>query len=383
MSKKLGTLLLIVIVLLLAIVGYRYIHFRTAHAVSDAAFIRSDRLSTLAFKVGGKVVEMTKETNAPVRKGELLARIDAVDFLTARDELRHKLRALSQKVEAAKLKRARLEKVLSIRSEISGNDVDSLRQSILATTLKISAAKTRLAKLEKDTARFANLLAKRLIEREKYENVKTERDALRQNVEAMEKGLQAERENLKKAQNALKLSKTNEKEIEELAKSIAAMEEQKNALRAAIEDVTHKIGYTELYAPFDGIVAKKFFDAPKVVRKGSPVYAVTDPKALYCEVLLSEKKMHGVHPGNAAEITVDAIGDKSFKGRVESIAPTSASTFSLVPRDIASGEFTKLDQRFVVRIKLEETDPRMRAGMGASVAIARSREAGESLVTGH
>ncbi len=50
--------------------------------------------------------------------------------------------------------------------------------------------------------------------------------------------------------------------------------------------------------------------------------------------------------GNTVVIKLDAIGDQEYSGKVISILPASASTFSLVPRDIASGEFTKLDQRF-------------------------------------
>jgi len=106
------------------------------------------------------------------------------------------------------------------------------------------------------------------------------------------------------------------------------------------------------------------------VKKGAFVYALTDPKQLYCEVHLSEKKIHGVKKGSDVTIKVDAIEDRTYHGVVESIAPTSVSTFSLVPRDIASGEFTKLDQRFIVRIKLDNFDG-LRAGMGATIAIKR------------
>jgi len=174
----------------------------------------------------------------------------------------------------------------------------------------------------------------------------------------------------KKAKLAAKISKVNEKQIKELGKSIDAMKQEQKALDVAILEINKKIEYTTLIAPYDGIIAKKFFDAPKVVSKGAPVYALSDPKALYCEVLLSEKKLHGVKPGNRVKITVDALEGKAYKGRVESIAPTSASTFSLVPRDIASGEFTKLDQRFSLRIKLDNIEG-LRAGMGATVAIER------------
>ena len=73
------------------------------------------------------------------------------------------------------------------------------------------------------------------------------------------------------------------------------------------------------------------------------MYSVVDPNNLHVEVLLSEKKLKGIKVGNNASIKIDALQNREFKGKVQSILPTSASTFSLIPRDIASGEFTKLD----------------------------------------
>jgi membrane fusion protein (multidrug efflux system) len=373
MSKKFGSLLLLTIVIVLVVMAYRYIHFRTTHAVSDAAFIKSDRLAILSFKVGGKVVAMNKEPNVPVKKGKLLARIDPVDFVTVKEELEHKRKALEKKIEATRLKKRRLEESLKLRSDLSREDVTVTKESVAALALKIEAAKVQLAQLKRDAARLAALLSRRLIGREKYEQLLSKREELAKSIEAMERELLAGRAKLDKAKTAYRLSLVNEKQIAELSKSIQAMQEQFQALGRAIEALRHKIAYSNLYAPFDGMVAKKFFDAPRVVKKGSPVYALTDPKALYCEVLLSEKKMKGVQAGNTVEISIDALDGQKFEGEVESIAPTSASTFSLVPRDIASGEFTKLDQRFVVRIRLKELDPHLRAGMGATVSITRSR----------
>jgi len=43
-----------------------------------------------------------------------------------------------------------------------------------------------------------------------------------------------------------------------------------------------------------------------------------------------------------------------------------------VPRDIASGEFTKLDQRFTVRISLDEIKNLM-VGMSVNIAIQRTK----------
>ena len=110
-----------------------------------------------------------------------------------------------------------------------------------------------------------------------------------------------------------------------------------------------------------------------MVKKGFPIYTIANLNSLYIEVLLSEKKIAGIKRGSKAEIYVDAFRNKKYKGVVEAILPASASTFSLVPRDIASGEFTKLDQRFIVKIKLLNPDSSLKIGMGAQVVISKNK----------
>ncbi len=373
MSKRVGSIILLVLIVVLVGWAFRYISYRSNNAVSDAAFIKSDKLSMLGFKVEGKVVAMRFREGDAVYKGDLLAHIDPIDFENARAKLLHQKEALSQKIEATTLKKERLAKTLKLQSEISDTGIVSVRKQIEATTYNIEAARTKLAKLRRDKQRFAKMLKQRLISKSDYENIQSETDALAKQIQAMEQNLQALQVAEKKAKLAAQIARVNEKQIAELAKSLKAMQQQQKALETAIEEIDRKIAYTDLKAPYDGVIAKKFFDAPKVVSKGSPVYALSDPKVLYCEVLLSEKKLHGVKPGNPVKVTVDALEGKAFEGKVASIAPTSASTFSLVPRDIASGEFTKLDQRFEVRIALNSIEG-LRAGMGATVAIERKND---------
>ncbi|WP_457605550.1 HlyD family secretion protein [Nitratifractor sp.] len=370
MSKKIGSILLVLLVIALIVGGYRYISYRTKNAVSDAAFIKSDRLSFLSFKVGGKVIRMKKEENDPVRKGELLARIDPTDLELKKAKLQHDIKAGQETIAMLRLKRKRLAKTLEYREEMAQSDVDGVSRRVESLAFRIDSARARLAKLQKDTERYRKMLGQQLIAEADYEAIQTERDALQDQISGMSKELDALIESKKKAHDAAEIARVSMGQVRELDKEIAAREQQLKGMHKGLAELKRQISYTRLYAPFDGVVAKKFFDAPKVLSKGAPVYAVTDPKRLYCAVLLSEKKLKGVRPGNHVTITVDALKGREYKGSVESIAPTSASTFSLVPRDIASGEFTKLDQRFVVRIKLDSIEG-LRAGMGAIVAIRR------------
>ena len=371
MAKRIGTVIIIALIMLFAWQGYSYLHYRKQNAVSDAAFIKSDQLSVVSYKVGGKVIKMLKNEHDSIKKGELLAIIDPKDLLKTKEELLHKRNALQESTQALQLKKERLERNLALKHAIAEDTVKALQAQIAAKEAQLQAARAKLQKLQKDEKRFFTLMQKRLVAKDSYQKLHTQRIATQKEIQAMQKGIEALRIQLQKSKKAAKIAANQQKMIKELAKTIAANKEQIKALDAAIAAINLKISYTKLYAPYEGVIAKKFFDAPKVVSKGSPVYAITDPTKLYCEVLLSEKKLHGVKVGNPVKIEVDALPDRTYEGVVESIAPTSASTFSLVPRDIASGEFTKLDQRFKVRIRLKNTKD-LRAGMGATVAIRRS-----------
>ncbi len=370
MSKKISTFIIILLIVGFVIMGYRYISFREANAVSNAAFIKSDRLAILSFKVEGKVVSMQKSENEEVRKGEVIARIDPVDLITSKKRIEENLNSVKQKTEALKLKRERIKNSLLLQSSISKSDTKVIEKEIDALEYEIKASKATLLKLQKDDKRYENMLKNRLIAKGDYESVHTQKTALSERIKALGIKKKALKENLQKVKKAYQLSLVTQKQILEIDKEIESSIASLKSLEAGLEGMKNKISYTTLYAPFDGIIAKKFIKAPRIVEKGTPIYALVDPKKLYCEVLLSEKKIHGVKKGNHVKVTVDAIEDKTYEGEVESIAPTSASTFSLVPRDIASGEFTKLDQRFIVRIKLKDTNS-LRTGMGASVAIER------------
>ena len=66
-------------------------------------------------------------------------------------------------------------------------------------------------------------------------------------------------------------------------------------------------------------------------------------------------------------VTVDAISDKEFKGKVTSISGATGSKYSLVPTDNSAGNFVKIQQRIPVRIDFtdlsNEDNERLAAGM--------------------
>jgi membrane fusion protein (multidrug efflux system) len=85
---------------------------------------------------------------------------------------------------------------------------------------------------------------------------------------------------------------------------------------------------------------------------------------------LEETKLEGVAPGNEVRLYIDAFGTP-FRGRVVWINQATGANFALVPRNVSSGEFTKVVQRVPVRIRVDKDErwPQLRAGLSLTVAI--------------
>ncbi len=370
--KKIGTVIILVLIIFFGYEGFVYLKYRSLNAVSDAAFVKSDYIQTLGFKVSGKVIWMSKNEGEVVKKGEVLAKIDDSDFVNAKNKIVNVIKATIKSKEALEAKLLRISNELSLNEKISSNNISSYKQKIQSIKLSIRANKTKFKKLSLDTKRYKRMLKQKLISKNDYEKISTATDALRDMILSQISKLNATKLNLKNVKNASKLSVIKKTQTKEIQKNIEALGFKIKSMQNGLQEVENQIAYCTLYSPINGKIAKKFVNMDRVINTGYPVYSVINPKNLHVEVLLSEKKLRGVKVGNDVSIKIDALSNKEFRGKVQSILPTSASTFSLVPRDIASGEFTKLDQRFTIRITLDSIKGLL-AGMSANIAIKRTK----------
>ena len=370
--KKIGTIIIVLLILFFGYEAFKYLSYRSVNAVSDAAFVKSDSISFLSFKVGGKIIEMDKNEGESVKKGEVIARLSDTDFQNAKKQITNAIKATIKNKEALKEKLKRVGSELNLNEKIAKNNIASYKQKIKALELSIKANKTKLKKLNLDTKRYKRMLKQKLISKNVYETISTARNSLNDMILSAKSQLKATKLNLNNVKNALILSKIKKTQTKEIQKSIESLGLKIKSMQNRLQEANNKIGYCTLYSPINGKIAKKFTNNSSVVRAGYPIYSVVDPKNLHVEVLLSEKKLKGVKVGDSVDIKIDALPNRDFKGKVQSILPTSASTFSLIPRDIASGEFTKLDQRFTIRISLENKKGLL-IGMSANIAIKREK----------
>ncbi|MGH7994873.1 MAG: efflux RND transporter periplasmic adaptor subunit, partial [Opitutaceae bacterium] len=145
------------------------------------------------------------------------------------------------------------------------------------------------------------------------------------------------------------------------------------AADAARADALRRASYVEIKAPAAGIIGDKNAETGNRVQTGQELFALVEPE-VWVEANFKETQLARIREGEPAEVTVDAIPGRTFRGRVESIAPASGAEFALLPADNATGNFTKVVQRVPVHISLPASEiapyaGRLRPGLSVEVSV--------------
>ncbi|MCL4540550.1 MAG: HlyD family secretion protein, partial [Bacteroidetes bacterium] len=131
--------------------------------------------------------------------------------------------------------------------------------------------------------------------------------------------------------------------------------------RAQVGVIKAQLLNTVVTSPIDGVVAKRWVLTGDVVQPGQPVFTIYDMKNVWVTANLEETKLGYVHLGDPVDINVDTYPGVKFFGRVFEMGGYTASEFSLIPPDNASGNFTKVTQRVPIKISID--DPKMPGGL--------------------
>jgi len=118
---------------------------------------------------------------------------------------------------------------------------------------------------------------------------------------------------------------------------------------AKLKDAEDQLTYCTIRAPSDGRIGSKTVETGNRINAGSALMAVVED--VWVTANFKETQLGEMRPGQLAEITIDAIPGKTFRGFVDSWSPGSGSTFALLPPDNATGNFTKIVQRVPVKIR--------------------------------
>ena len=125
----------------------------------------------------------------------------------------------------------------------------------------------------------------------------------------------------------------------------------------AILSAQVQVEFTNIRAPFDGTVLTKDADVGDIITPfgaaaGSRADIVTlaDMTSLDAEVDVSESNIEQVHVGQPCEITIDAVPEKRYKGKVHMIVPTADRSKATIHTKV---DFVDMDARVLPEMSLK------------------------------
>lgn len=143
-----------------------------------------------------------------------------------------------------------------------------------------------------------------------------------------------------------------QKALKTVQSELSIDEAQIAATRAQLKLVLTQLDNVIICAPVDGIVAKRWASAGDVVQPAQQIFTLYDTSDIWVSVNLEETKFAPVHLRSPADIRVDAYPGEPFSGLVTMIGASTASEFSLIPPNNATGNFTKVTQRVPLRTSI-------------------------------
>lgn len=289
----------------------------------------------VAPRVSGHVTEVAVIDNQDVKQGQLLARIDPRDY-----------RAQAAQADAQIAQAAAAGD--NIRAALEGQEA-----TIARAEAELGAARARAAHDAAEVRRYAPLAASGAETRERLADLKLAAIQSAQTVAAQEAALVAER-----------------RRIASLGAQMKESAAQRDAASARLKAVNVDLAATELRAATAGRIGNKTVTVGQFVQAGTRLMSVVPLDRMYVVANFKETQLALIRPGQPATIRVDALDDIEIHGSVESISPGTGATFSLLPPENATGNFTKIVQRVPVRIRLEAPEQTRRLLVpGLSVVV--------------
>ncbi|QVM93273.1 HlyD family secretion protein [Pseudomonas entomophila] len=338
---------------LLAYGGYWWLDGRFLEQTDDA-YVRAD-WAPISARVSGYVAEVAVADNATVKAGDLLVRLDPRDF---HDRLRKAEARLAVSEAAVQVQRMRLRTFAA--------EQDEQDQAIARAEAERGGSQGEAQRAEADWQRYQRLAEWQAASVQRMEQAR----ATRIQAHALQRAADAElaRQQARKAVLAQQGRQLEAELVQRQADFDQARAEAALA-RSALAD-------TEIRAPFDGVVGQRKVRQQQYVTPGLPLLAVVPVAQAYVVANFKETQLAHLRPGQPVTLEVDTFG-QHWRGTVDSLSPGSGAVFALLPPDNATGNFTKIVQRFPVRIHLDpaaDDAPGLLPGMSV-IATVDTRQA--------
>jgi HlyD family secretion protein len=309
-------------------IGGLYACRTTDHAGHPTLYGNVDiREVNLAFRTGGRIVDIKVDEGSLVHAGDLIASLDPEPLQDAVANAEAAVAASS--AHAAMLHRG-------YRSE----DVEQAKA-------RLDSARAALKEAELQLVRQQAMVPSGAAPQRTLDNAQSQRDQDAAQVRTAE-------------QNLRELSTGYRRE------EVAEADGQLRQAQAGLETARLNLRDAQLTAPSDGVILTRAVEKGSMVQAGTPGFSLTLTSPVWARAYVNETELGRFNSGTQVTLTTDLHPDKPYHGVVGFVSPTSEFT----PKNVETAD---LRTSLVYRLRIVVTDPdvHLRQGMPVTVRLAQ------------
>lgn len=380
--------------------GLHWWKYASTHEETNDAFV-GGHIHPVSSQVNGTVAQVLVQDNQQVQQSQVLVKLDPRDF---QNQVRQAQAALAQAQQQAQTARSQIalsaQTTRGTTTQAQGNissasaaitnaeaAVQEAQAGVPAAQAGVAQAEANLQRAQADFNRYSALLQQGAITTQQFETARNAYQvAVAQRASAQDQVRQAQSRVAQAQQDVARAQAqftTSQGGLQQAQAGQAQTQANRNQYQASLAAVTKaqaqlrnaqlQLSYTTIAAPITGTVGNKNVEAGQRVQTGTPLMAVVDGRS-WVVANFKETQLQDMHPGDRAQIKLDAFPKHPFQGYIESLSPASGSQFALLPPDNATGNFTKVVQRIPVRVRFDPRsikgyETRIAPGMSAVVTV--------------
>jgi HlyD family secretion protein len=302
-----------------------------------------DKFATVNANSFGKVTEILVKEGDRVKKGQLLLRTEDVQ------------QQAGVQAQQAALRSAQA------NSQVQQANVQSATANLRTSQANLAQAQAKLQQAKDDFSRSQQMFKQELISRQTF-------DQSLSNYQVAEATVQSSEAQV--AQARAQLNQANYNRDMSHASVLQA--------QAQLVGIKNQRDQTIYTAPFDGIITYLPVHVGENVvpgiqnQPGSALFQVSNLSVINAVVNVDETDILGIKMDQPAEVTIDAIPDKKFKGHVSEIGMSALSSTSgqATSSSSTSTATTQGEAKdFTVSVTLDDPPPGLRPGLSATAKV--------------
>lgn len=330
--SPLAILIVVVVLAVLIVAGLLWRHHAKTHVSTDDAYTTA-HVHQMSPRVSGQVIELWVDDNQRVKTGDLLIKLDTRDYEVSLERADANLQQAQAQVIQAQAA------ITQARANVQQADA-AVSQARAQETQ--AGAGYEVAGI--NYGRTSSLYGKDL-----RAVAKADVDTGKSNLDAQKAAFNAATANVQAAEASAAASRAMAESREAEAKVAAA---QVATAQAGVDDAKLQLSYCWVLAPCNGRVSRRTVEVGQRLSAGQATLAITEDD-VWVLANLKETQLENVRVGMRCKLPIDAFPNHTFMGYVDSVQAGSGATYSLLPPDNATGNFTKIVQRVPVKLTFD------------------------------